>query len=192
METAKIEIVPYSALWAAQFEALKEVYTMCLGDSILAVEHVGSTSVPGLAAKPVLDIDLVVADEEKLQLVIPQLEQLGYIYRGDLGIKDRYAFGMTSTAVPDTGLQTTWPGHHLYCCLSNSVSLKNHLLLRDALRRDTQLRDEYGMIKQALAATVTGMDEYVAGKSDFIAAVLLREGMAAPDVQDIHQQNRKK
>lgn len=146
MERNNIEVTVYNPLWPEQFEALKAIYAHCLGECIQGIEHVGSTSVPGLAAKPVLDIDLIITDEQQLREVTTRLVSLGYQFMGDLGIKDRYAFKAMPTT-PDTGTPKTWPTHNLYCCVQNSVSLRNHLALRDALRNDPELKAEYGALK---------------------------------------------
>lgn len=189
----KIEIVSYNPEWPKQFELLKAVYTQLLGTLLLSLEHVGSTSVPGLAAKPVLDIDLVIVDAHQLQPIIPVLETAGYAFRGDQGIKDRYAFSAKSRLAPDTGSGQLWPAHHLYCCVANSTSLSNHILLRDALRRDAILREDYSILKKKLAIAAQGdIDKYVEGKSDFISNILRHEGLSANDVNNIIQQNRKK
>ena len=83
----------YDPVWALEFLELKTVLLEKLGDERLTFEHVGSTSVPGLAAKPILDIDLIIADDLELQeQVIAKLENLGYSHVGDLGISGREAF----------------------------------------------------------------------------------------------------
>lgn len=187
-----IHIEEYDPAWQDQFARLRDVYVSHLGHLVIGIEHVGSTSVPGLAAKPVLDIDLIVTDEGRLEEIIPILERLGYRYAGDLGIKDRYMFRMPSSSVPMTGESMVWPKHHLYCCIEGSISLRNHLLLRDALRADAELAREYGRVKKDLAATVAGIDDYVEGKSSFIGRILAREGIDPADLDDIAEQNRKK
>ncbi len=98
-----IDIVTYNHEWPQQFQELKAVYSSALGDQVISIEHVGSTSVPGLAAKPVLDIDIIVADEAHLNKVIPVIVLLGYQFMGDMGIKDRYAFKRLSEFSPDKG-----------------------------------------------------------------------------------------
>lgn len=187
-----ILVEEYDPAWQEQFARLRDVYTSYLGHLIIGIEHVGSTSVPGLAAKPVLDIDLIVTDEGQLERIIPILERLGYQYAGDLGIKDRYMFRMPSASVPSTGEGTTWPKHHLYCCIEGSVSLTNHILFRNALRADAELVKEYGRVKKELAASTADIDDYVEGKSAFIGSVLAREGIGLADLEDIAEQNRKK
>jgi GrpB-like predicted nucleotidyltransferase (UPF0157 family) len=192
MESSRIEIEAYNPLWADQFEQLKALYNHYLKDSIKQVEHVGSTSVPGLAAKPILDIDLVIEEEQMLREVIPVLEQLGYTFMGDQGIKDRYAFRANAVTTPDTGTHKIWPKHHLYCCLESSISLKNHLIVREVLRTDPEVRTAYQRLKIELAQTAADIDEYVEGKSDFIVGILVRAGISEQDVQSITDQNKKK
>ncbi|MBV8251291.1 MAG: GrpB family protein [Chitinophaga sp.] len=188
----KIEVVPYDPQWPEQFQALKEIYLQRLQALYPRIEHVGSTSVPGLPAKPILDIDIIISSAAQLPIVTSALESLGYTFRGDLGIKDRYAYGITSAYTPDTGDQTLRPKHNLYCCVDGSVSLRNHLLVRDTLRADAQLRNAYGQLKETLAAQVDNIDDYIEGKSAFIGKILLQGGIDADDVADIEDQNRKK
>ena len=126
------------------------------------VEHVGSTSVPGLAAKPVLDIDVVVNGDEVVA-AIAVLETIGYTHRGDLGVADREAF-----QAPDDGLR-----RNVYVCLRGALSVRNHLAVRDVLRQRADLRHEYGAVKVALAADGDiDIDTYVARKSEVLQKVL--------------------
>lgn len=188
-----IIIEDYSQTWPLQFEAMKNVYEQLLGTLLQSVEHVGSTSVPGLAAKPVLDIDLVISNEDQLPAVIRILQHAGYLYRGDLGIKDRYAFKALNEHAPDNGTKQQWPAHHLYCCIAGSTSLINHIVLRNALRRDATLRSDYEVLKKKLAASVQGdIDAYVEGKSIFISEVLRSEGLSTEEIAHIILQNKKK
>src|SRR5262245_51865013 len=90
----------------------------------VTIEHVGSTAVPGLAAKPIIDMDVVIRSRSDLPAVITRLATLGYQHQGDLGIPDREAFR------PPPGL----PPHHLYVCLAGCAALRNHITLRDHLR----------------------------------------------------------
>lgn len=176
-----------------QFEELKEVFVRKLGQSLTAVEHVGSTSVPGLAAKPILDIDLVVDGQDSFKRARIALENLGYRFAGDLGIPDRYAFKAAHSGIPEDGSGRSWPVHHLYCCMEGSVALRNHLLLRDALRRDPDLAEAYGKLKKDLAVRANGdIDTYIEGKSAFIASVLSKEGLPQGDIAGIVEQNRKR
>ena len=91
MKTEHIEVVDYDSKWVNDFNQIKGEIEEALKDLVLAVEHVGSTSVPLLAAKPIIDLDVVI-DQNDLKEVIYLLENHGYIYEGDLGLKNREAF----------------------------------------------------------------------------------------------------
>lgn len=183
-------ISPYNSAWPDQFDRLKMVYEEHLGNLALEIVHVGSTAVPGLCAKPVIDIDLVIADVSMLELIIPKLCALGYEYLGIVAIPDRYVFRPLSGPVPEDGSGQIWPKHHLYCCLQGSAALRNHLLLRDALRADPELRDAYGKLKMELASRGLSMDAYVMEKTGFITAVLSGAGMPAAELAAITEQNK--
>ncbi len=88
----RIVVEPYDTAWALLFAALRDRLKSALGALALRVEHVGSTAVPALPAKPVVDIDVVIADETGLGQVIYALRQLGYEHQGDLEIEGREAF----------------------------------------------------------------------------------------------------
>lgn len=171
-----VEVVGWSAQWAAQFDELAAGLREALREVPSAVvEHVGSTAVPGLAAKPVLDVDVVVAHQD-LVAAIDALEAVGYLHRGDLGVAGREAF-----SAPDDG-----PRRNVYVCLVGSLALLNHLAVRDVLRRRDDLRDEYAAVKQMLAAQPE-MDvaTYVAGKSVVLQKVLAETDLTEEDRQTI-------
>ncbi len=187
---AKIILEAYNPSWNSTFEQLKLVYQACLQDLVLAIEHVGSTSVTGLIAKPILDIDLVVEDESTMKKVIQKLGSLGYEHQGDLGIVGREAFKRTSDTTPRVASNREWPAHHLYACLSGCTSLRNHLLFRDYLRVHPAAVKAYAQLKQHLAALYpTEIDQYVAGKTTFIATVLKQAGMDQAEIDRISEQN---
>src|SRR3974390_1457583 len=114
-------IVKYDPGWPSLFEELRAPVLAALGDLVVTVEHVGSTAVPGLAAKPIIDMDVVVPTVSEIPEAIVRLAALGYIHRGDLGIPGREAF----TAPADK------PRHHLYVCSPDSSELRRHLSFRD-------------------------------------------------------------
>ena len=177
-----VEVVPYREEWAAQFQAVAADLRQALADVPSAsVEHVGSTSVPGLAAKPVLDIDVVV-DRTDVAAATAALERLGYTHRGDLGVEGREAF-----QAPDDA-----PRRHVYVCRAGTLHVRNHLAVRDVLRRHDALRDEYAAVKQALAADPdVSMDDYLAGKSEVLQRVLAESSLVtAQERQEIERLNR--
>ena len=92
MKTKHVVVLPYDAKWKSDFENIRQEIEKAIGDLIVGVEHVGSTSVDGLSAKPCIDIDVVIKDYSVLDDVIDKLESIGYIHEGNLGIEDREAF----------------------------------------------------------------------------------------------------
>lgn len=95
---------------------------------IIGVEHVGSTSVEGMSAKPCIDIDVIIKDYSAFDIIVSRLEMIGYIYEGNLGIEDREAFKYFNKP----HLRT----HHLYVCPQKSEELYRHITFRDFLRNN--------------------------------------------------------
>jgi GrpB-like predicted nucleotidyltransferase (UPF0157 family) len=175
-----IEVVPYRDEWPRLFERLAGLLEDALsGVSGATVEHVGSTAVPGLAAKPVLDVDVVV-EPEQVAAAVAALEAVGYVHRGDLGVAGREAFH-----APDDD-----PRRHVYVCRAATLHVRNHLAVRDVLRRRQDLRDEYAAVKFRLAA-VPDLDiaAYVAGKSVVLQKVLAESDLTAEERLTIHRLN---
>jgi len=175
-----IRVTDYDPQWAESFEHLRATIWPAIRDVAESIEHVGSTSVVGLPAKPVIDLSIVVADRQRLAMVIERLAGIGYRHRGDLGIVVREAFAAPAGT----------PDHHLYACLAGSVPLRNHLALRDRLRRDPAAVAAYGWLKKQLAVRFPeDIDSYIAGKSAFILAILEEEGMEAAELAAIRSVN---
>jgi GrpB-like predicted nucleotidyltransferase (UPF0157 family) len=153
----------YDDEWPALFERIAEPVREALGDLAAEVEHVGSTAVPGLAAKPVIDVDVVVRRPEDVPTAIERLRGLGYVYQGDKGIRGREAFMWPPGAPP----------HHLYVVVAGSKPHADHVHFRDYLRDHPEVAEEYASLKKELAARY-GNDRarYTEAKSEFIAAVL--------------------
>lgn len=191
-----IIVEDYNPDWKLQFEALKSCIEKPLQGLFLSIEHVGSTSVEGLAAKPIIDMDIIISNEgedEILQQVISKLAELGYTHRGDLGVKDRHAFKRASEAVPYCNTQKNWHDHHLYVCKKGIPSLQNHLLLREYLRTHPESVAEYGALKKRLAAKFPhDIDSYIEGKTSLILDILQKQGFSNEVAKDIEEQNRNK
>jgi GrpB-like predicted nucleotidyltransferase (UPF0157 family) len=170
-----VVIVDYDPRWPQVFLDLSRVIGGALGGGALAIEHVGSTAVPGLPAKPIIDVDVVIASDDQLPAVIRILASLGYVLQGDLGVPQREAFGRQGDDAPRGAAGGTWPEHHLYVCRQDSRELRRHLAFRDFLRANPREAAAYGMLKRRLAdAFRTDREAYVAGKTEFIEAVLQR------------------
>jgi GrpB-like predicted nucleotidyltransferase (UPF0157 family) len=167
MNQGSIQVVDYNAEWPHQFGELRERIWPSVRDIALAVEHVGSTSVPGLAAKPVIDLDVVIPSRNEISSIVTRLDALGYRHLGNLGIEDREVF-----STPENR-----PAHNLYVCPRDSVALRNHITFRDYLRVHPSDAMAYSMLKKQLAASFAhDIDSYVHGKTDFILACLVQTG----------------
>lgn len=143
------------------------------------VEHVGSTSVPELVAKPILDIDVIV-DDQHMARATAVLVGVGYLPLGDLGVVDREAF-----LAPDDN-----PARNVYVCRRGSLNLRNHLAVRDVLRSRPDLRDEYGAVKLALASDpLMDIDTYVRRKSMVLQKVLGESDLTADECLRILELN---
>ncbi len=189
--TETITIEAYSPGWASDFRRLEAVYRKSLAGLFDDIQHVGSTSVPGLAAKPIIDIDIIISDGRPLPEIVRKLETLGYEHRGNLGISDREAFRRSSGMVPVDGAGATWPKHNLYVCPAGSISLRNHLALRDFLRGNPDRAAAYGALKKQLALQYPGdIDSYIEGKTAFITAILEEVGFDAHSIGLITAENR--
>ena len=184
-------LVPYDPSWKDAFEALREVYGDILHGYETDIQHVGSTSIPGVPAKPILDIDIIIDDESLLPSLTLRLEQAGYEARGDQGIAGRYAFRQQEVTVPWTVPRRSWMEHHLYVCLADSLALRNHLCFRDTLLADPALVKSYGQLKLTIAQ-MSGMDRqrYGRAKTAFILEVLSGKGFSKAEIQAIEAANR--
>jgi GrpB-like predicted nucleotidyltransferase (UPF0157 family) len=167
-----VEVLPYAASWAASFEAVRAQLLAAWPPAGVAVEHIGSTSVPGLVAKPVIDVLLGAASLSGIESRIPDLEALGYEYiakyEREIPMR-RYFVGTT----PDS-LRV-----HLHAVVVGSRIWNDHLAFRDALRADPALAARYAALKLRLAAEFAhDKAAYTAAKAPFILAVL---AAARPD-----------
>jgi len=122
--TAPILIAVYDSLWTEQFETLRPRIAPALGPLAAAIEHVGSTAVAGLAAKPIIDIDVLLGGRDHLAPAIQKLRSLGYLQQGDLGIPGRGSFRAPLHDFP----------HHLYLCLPQHREFDRPIAFRDYLR----------------------------------------------------------
>jgi GrpB-like predicted nucleotidyltransferase (UPF0157 family) len=175
-----VRVVDYDPGWPALFESLRSSVWQAVADVALSIEHVGSTSVPGLAAKPVIDMDVVVPGAQ-IAAAIARLARLGYQHQGDLGVPEREAFRSPRGS----------PRHHLYVCSANSLALANHLAIREYLRAHPDTARAYGDLKRRLAREYADdADGYTVEKTQFILAVLRGAGFADRALAEIERLNR--
>ena len=140
---ARVVVLPYDAAWQTAFSEIRCEIAAALGDLAVGIEHVGSTAVPGMSAKPCIDIDVVIEDGGVLPAVIERLAKIGYISEGDLGIKGREAFRYES--------KPHLMAHHLYVCQKTSEELFRHITFRDFLRQSPAAVLEYSRVKEDAA-----------------------------------------
>ena len=144
MRTAKVVVLSYDRTWKSDFEEIKTEIENVVGDFIIGIEHVGSTSVEGMSAKPCIDLDVIIKDYSVFDAVVRKLESIGYIHEGNLGIKDREAFKYSDKPHLKT--------HHLYVCPQYSEELHRHMSFRDYLRSHPEAVRKYSSVKENAAS----------------------------------------
>jgi len=165
----RVQVAPHDPAWPSAFEEAASALRQALGDGILGAENIGSTAVPGLPAKPVIDIMLVVEDFDAARPLVRRIEELGYWYCGENGIPRRHYF----IREDESGDVT----HHLHVLEDTSLEARKHRLFRDRLRASPADRDAYGELKLRLAAA-HGQDRaaYQEGKTALIERILRDAG----------------
>jgi len=170
MTPAPVQIVDYDPSWPAHFAALRGELQAALGALPAVVEHVGSTSVPGLAAKPVIDVMVGRPHGGPVAPYVPPLVRLGYEYRGEYGLPGRDYF---KRAGP--------PAVHLHLVEYDGALWRDHVGFRDRLRRQPGTAAAYAALKRELAARhADARHQYTDAKGPFIREVLQRTAMVQP------------
>jgi GrpB-like predicted nucleotidyltransferase (UPF0157 family) len=180
LDRDRVEIAAYDARWPREFADEAARLGELLGSAAVSIEHVGSTAVPGLDAKPVLDIAIAYANTEGLVAIRTALAAAGYEDRGDQGD----AGGVVFVKGP-----ASWRTHHLHLVAVESPQWRHYLAFRDALRFDESLRRDYATLKLELAARFpTNRSAYTDGKDAFVGCVLgTRPAPDAEKSQTIHR-----
>jgi GrpB-like predicted nucleotidyltransferase (UPF0157 family) len=158
-----IIVIEYDPAWPQTFRTLADRALTAMGDVAVGAEHVGSTAVPGLAAKPIIDLDLILRTAADIPIAVARLAALGYIHEGDRGIPGRDA--------------SRWPPgeprHHLYVLPADSAELRRHLAFRDYLRTHLDAARAYGDLKRAAAQQYRNdRAAYMAAKDALIKGIL--------------------
>lgn len=138
----------YSASWIFHFSEIKNELEFGIGGVSYKIEHVGSTAVPNLDSKPIIDIDIIYSQQNDFEKIKLELEKLGYYHNGNQGITDRDVFkrqGLLMNKILDA------IPHHLYVCPVDSKALERHLLSRNYLRNNDLARAEYQRMKYEMA-----------------------------------------
>lgn len=141
-------ITPYNPDWIEDFRKIQLALDSALQGLDYGIEHVGSTSVPELAAKPIIDVDIVYESEAEFQKIKSGLLDIGYYHNGNQGIANREVFKRAGTHINETLDKVQ---HHLYVCLAGSAALNRHMLFRDHLRKSEAARLKYQAMKYKLA-----------------------------------------
>lgn len=171
MNKTQIEVVSYDPNWSAQFEKEKKLISDALGENCVAIHHVGSTSVPGLCAKPKIDLIVVAKDRTK---AISTLSQIGYEYRGEWNIPLQAGFSKVGE---------TCANLHMFFD-SDHPEIELNLAFRNYLREHADVRDEYAAIKKKILEDETAQERvgkmnfpvYTLRKRKFIDEVLRKIG----------------
>jgi GrpB-like predicted nucleotidyltransferase (UPF0157 family) len=171
----------YNPSWPDEFEKIRAYIWPHIGDIALDIAHTGSTSVPGLAAKPVIDFNIIIESYDVFPQLVERLRTLGYEHEDDGGIPMRERF--------KGGLRDGFMEYHMYVCPKDSPELERQILFRDYLRSHDDARDEYSALKQSLAEKHRhDIDAYIEGKHEFIIRIvdLARNSTSPTQTQNIY------
>ncbi len=164
LESGVVRLVPYQSAWSVLFEREASRLREVTGNKIGRIEHMGSTAIPGMEAKPILDLMAEVETEADGLGLAPAIETLGYEFRPDEDVPGRLYF---RKRLPD-GRCT----HHLSLTERGSEFSRRQILFRDYLRSHARLMQEYLVLKRRLAARFRfDRESYIEGKTEFVKKV---------------------
>ncbi|MDC9812866.1 MULTISPECIES: GrpB family protein [Rhizobium] len=157
-----VKVVDYDPSWPVLFAEIRAEISTLLGDLLLSIDHIGSTSVPGLAAKPKVDLDVVTISDEVLPTAIDAVRATDFVFHGDIGEK-RWAFTRDHQGY----------GFRLYLCGPGNRAHRERILFRDYLREHPERARAYADLKRRLAVEAGGdWDFYTGGKTGFVSETL--------------------
>ena len=163
MRTKRVVVEKWNPQWKYEYEKIVASLGKDIIYNSIKIEHVGSTSVEGLSAKPVIDLDIVI-EKDKFAIIKELLNKKGYEHEGDLGIEGREAFSYSGKEELMT--------HHLYVCPKNSKELFKHITFRNFLKNNPALAAEYSKVKeQAAVLYPDDIDKYMEFKSKIIEKI---------------------
>ena len=163
MRTKRVVVEKWNPQWKYEYEKIVASLGKDIIYNSIKIEHVGSTSVEGLSAKPVIDLDIVI-EKDKFAIIKELLNKKGYEHEGDLGIEGREAFSYSGKEELMT--------HHLYVCPKNSKELFKHITFRNFLENNPALAAEYSKVKeQAAVLYPDDIDKYMEFKSEIIEKI---------------------
>ena len=169
MRTKNVVVEKWNPKWKDEFERIVDSLGKDVIYNSIKIEHVGSTSVEGLSAKPIIDLDIVI-ENDKFEIIKRLLNDKGYKHEGDLGIEGREAFSYSGKEELMT--------HHLYVCPKDSKEIFKHITFRDFLKNNPALAYEYSKVKeQAAVLYPDDIDKYMEFKSEIIEKIYKRCGL---------------
>ena len=171
LESGVVRLVPYNPTWLRLFIVERSRIEAAVGRAgiDLKLEHTGSTSIPGVCAKPILDILAGASDSKTLQRAIDALQTAEYQYRGEQGIRGRHFFRRGEPRQ-----------YHVHLTMTGSEFWRDHLAFRDYLRAHRDTASAYGTLKKALAERYPrDRESYIEGKTGFVEEVLRQAGRRA-------------
>ena len=161
-----VHVEKYNTAWPSWFEEIRNRIESQLQGIPHTIEHVGSTAIPGMTAKPIIDIDIVI-EAGVFPAVKDRLAMISYIHRGNLGIPGREAFDLT-----DANIKPSLPPHHIYVCERSNNALQEHLAFRDFMRRHPELRRRLSDLKRFLCEEHDNdRQAYMDGKADMVKEI---------------------
>jgi GrpB-like predicted nucleotidyltransferase (UPF0157 family) len=162
LEKGIVRLVAYCPEWVDIFEEEKRLLINTIGNYIIDIQHIGSTAIPDIIAKPIIDISIAIADFDEGKRCIEPTESLGYIYKGENGITRRHYF-----------VKGDPTAYHLHIVEHKSEEWRKNIIFRDTLRADKSLADKYAKLKMELAEKFgNNREAYTDGKTQFVKNVL--------------------
>ncbi|MCM3612173.1 GrpB family protein [Planococcus sp. MERTA32b] len=158
----KVTVTDYQPEWKQQFQQAAKEIKEIFGEECIEIHHIGSTSIEGMAAKPIIDLMPVVRVIESADVLIAEMEKLGYESKGENGLPGRRYFQRG-------GDERT---HHVHIYAEGNPEIGRHLAFRNYLRGNPQEAEEYGILKKKLAYEFPyDIDQYIAGKEELVARI---------------------
>ncbi|KAJ5460359.1 uncharacterized protein N7458_001911 [Penicillium daleae] len=190
----KVILEPYNPQWPLKFSEVREQLLSILKDvPIISIEHVGSTSIPSMKAKPVLDIDIIIP-ASSLQAVRRALADAGYTDCGEMNIPGRVAFRQPGYGRLDAAHGIGAPDElrrNTYVVIEGCLALRNHLDVRRVLLEDQELREEYARVKSKMEdMEFEHIGQYVAGKTEILSKILRKAGWSEVELEPVIEANR--
>lgn len=164
IEQRKVELVPHQTIWSELANQEADVIRSALPGLISAIYHIGSTAIPGIKAKPILDLVVVVQDIQQLEENQETFQELGYTAKGERGIPGRRFYSKDTDGIRS---------HHLHAFQKGHSEVKRHLIFRDYLRAHPEAAQEYEKLKEKLAKRFPHQSgSYTEAKTEFILSIV--------------------